>query len=161
MERRLAAWLVADRLQRVHACQVRILEVRQPAWISRSPETGRITRTSARAVAALGSLNPTRSPKRRSVPTTRSRSDSLTRCRLARRSRRSKSNTRTTLRRRDQWHTATSTLADLLRQSENGRVTTAFVHDSWRPLSRLLGRPPHASSDTTSPMPRFRAAHHG
>jgi outer membrane receptor protein involved in Fe transport len=35
----------------------------------------------------------------------------------------------------------TSTLADLLRQSETGRVTTAFVQDSWRPLSHLVVAP--------------------
>ena len=35
----------------------------------------------------------------------------------------------------------TSTLVDLMRQSETGRVITGFVHDSWRPLSRLIVAP--------------------
>jgi hypothetical protein len=35
----------------------------------------------------------------------------------------------------------TSALVDLMQRSDTGRVTTAFVHDSWRPLSRLIVAP--------------------
>ena len=61
-------------------------------------------------------------------------------------------------------NTATSTLADLLRQSENGRVTTAFVHDSWRPLSRLLVAPAarivrYDVADATYFEPRITASY--
>jgi hypothetical protein len=58
----------------------------------------------------------------------------------------------------------TSTLVDLLRQSERGRVITVFVHDSWRPVSRLIVAPAarivqHGLAEATYVEPRVTASY--
>ena len=134
MERRLAAWLVADRLQRVHACQVRILEVRQPGVDRHEPrdragllvlplarwqlwltESNEVTQTTFRAdnALALGFAHAL------------SFGAEISSFEIGYSAQTEAAQTN--------GNTATSTLTDLLRQSENGRVTTAFVHDRGAP----------------------------